>query len=81
MIKDKNSNLDENDNDEIQKEDETTENNENSLINANFNLYKPIKEGLLTFNLSKKNYYTVVPEKYDEFWESFDPKHHYNIIL
>ena len=46
----------------------------NDLINPNFNLYKPIKEGLLTFNLSKKNYYTIVPEKYDEFWESFDPE-------
>ncbi len=60
----KNQFLDENDNEE----------NENNLINANFNLYKPIKEGLLTFNLSKKNYYTIVPEKYDEFWESFDPE-------
>ena len=70
--------MDENDNDnneneEIQKDDDL-DNNENNLINANFNLYKPIKEGLLTFNLSKKNYYTVVPEKYDEFWESFDPE-------
>ena len=46
----------------------------NNLINPNFNLYKPIKEGLLTFNLSKKNYYTIMPEKYDEFWESFDPE-------
>ena len=46
----------------------------NDLINPNFNLYKPIKEGLLTFNLSKKNYYTIMPEKYDEFWESFDPE-------
>ena len=75
--KDKNSYLDDNDNDndndEIQKDDEI-ENNENNSINANFNLYKPIKEGLLAFNLSKKNYYTVVPEKYDEFWESFDPE-------
>ena len=63
----------ENDNDEIQKEEELElDSSENNLINANFNLYKPIKEGLLTFNLAKKNYYTVVPEKYDEFWESFD---------
>ena len=46
----------------------------NDLINPNFNLYKPIKEGLLTFNLSKKNYYTIMPEKYDEFWESFEPE-------
>ena len=61
------------DNDEMVKDDEI-DNNESNLINANFNLYKPIKEGLLTFNLSKKNYYTVVPEKYDEFWETFDPE-------
>ena len=71
--KDKNRYIEENDNEEIQNEEET-ENNENNLINVNFNLYKPIKEGLLTFNLSKKNYYTVVPEKYDEFWESYDPE-------
>ena len=70
--KDNNNYMEENDNDEAKEED--TENNENNSINANFNLYKPIKEGLLTFNLSKKNYYTVVPEKYDEFWESFDPE-------
>ena len=67
---DNNINIDENDNEETVKEDET----ENNLINSNFNLYKPIKEGLLAFNLSKKNYYTVVPEKYNEFWESFDPE-------
>ena len=71
--KDKNSYMDENDNNEIQKDDET-ESNENNLINANFNLYKPIKEGLLAFNLSKKNYYTIIPDKYEEFWESFDPE-------
>ena len=70
--KDSNNYMEENDNDEAKEED--TENNENNSINSNFNLYKPIKEGLLTFNLSKKNYYTVIPEKYDEFWESFDPE-------
>ena len=49
--------------------------NENeNLINENFNLYKPIKEGLLVFNLSKKKYYTIIPDKYEEFWESFDPE-------
>ena len=72
--KDKNNKyMEDNDIDEIKKEDEL-ENSENNLINANFNLYKPIEEGLLTFNLAKKNYYTIVPEKYDEFWESFDPE-------
>ena len=71
--KEKNNYMEENENEEVQKDDEI-ESTENNLINANFNLYKPIKEGLLTFNLSKKNYYTVVPEKYEEFWESFDPE-------
>ena len=72
-----NSNI-QNENEEQKEEDidmneEDNKNDENNdLINPNFNLYKPIKEGLLTFNLSKKNYYTVVPEKYDEFWENFD---------
>ena len=55
-------------------EDNNKQTENNDLINPNFNLYKPIKEGLLTFNLSKKNYYTIVPEKYNEFWESFDPE-------
>ena len=70
-----NINIDENDDDNDEEvKDEETENNENNLINSNFNLYKPVEEGLLAFNLSKKNYYTVVPEKYDEFWQSFDPE-------
>ena len=70
-----NINIDQNDDDNDEEvKDEETENNENNLINSNFNLYKPVEEGLLAFNLSKKNYYTVVPEKYDEFWQSFDPE-------
>ena len=57
------------------KEEENNNQTENNdLINQNFNLYKPIKEGLLTFNLAKKNYYTIVPEEYSEFWKSFDPE-------
>ena len=65
---------------EEKKEDIETNKEENKIneteekINPNFNLYKPIKEGLLTFNLSKKNYYTIVPENYSEFWEQFDPE-------
>ena len=70
--KDHNNYMEEKDNEEAKEEE--SENNENNSINVNFNLYKPIKEGLLTFNLSKKNYYIVVPEKYDEFWENFDPE-------
>ena len=59
---------------EINEEDKKNIENNNDLINPNFNLYKPIKEGLLTFNLAKKNYDRVVPENYNEFWESFDPE-------
>ena len=55
-------------------EDNNKQTENNDLINPNFNLYKPIKEGLLTFNLAKKNYYTIVPEEYSEFWKSFDPE-------
>ena len=58
---------------ETNKEDNKVNESEEK-INPNFNLYKPIKEGLLTFNLSKKNYYTIVPENYSEFWEQFDPE-------
>ena len=73
-----NSNI-QNENEEQKQEDidmeEDNKNIENNdSINPNFNLYKPVKEGLLTFNLSKKNYETVVPEQYEEFWESFDPE-------
>jgi hypothetical protein len=40
-------------------------------INQNFNLYKPIQEGLLSFNLANKIFSIIVPEKYDEFWQEF----------
>jgi hypothetical protein len=40
-------------------------------INQSFNLYKPIQEGLLVFNLANKIFSIIVPEKYDEFWEEF----------
>ena len=52
-----------NNNEEFLSEDE---------INQNFNLYKPLKEGLLVFNLAKKVYYIVVPEKYSDFWEDYN---------
>ena len=45
-----------------------------NFINESFNLYKPIKEGLLSFNLSKKNYNLVVPENYESFWNNFEPE-------
>ena len=40
-------------------------------INENFNLYKPIEKGLLVFNLLKKIYYIIIPEKYEEFWKDY----------
>ena len=62
-------------NEEENINDKKYENNNNeefwseNEINPNFNLYKPIKEGLLVFNLAKKVYYIMVPEKYSVFWE------------
>ena len=58
------------DNEEIEDEEENTPNK----INKKFNLYKPIKEGILSFNLSKKIYIPMTPKKYDEFLKVFDPK-------
>ena len=40
-------------------------------INQNFNLYKPIQEGLLVFNLANKIFSIIVPEKYNEFWQEY----------
>ena len=48
-------------------------NNKNQYeIEQSFNLYKPLKEGLLVFNILKKMYYMTIPEKYFEFWEEFE---------
>ncbi len=63
-------NDEENINNEIQKENDKYFNE--IEINQNFNLYKPIKEGLLVFNLSKKLYNIIVPDKYSEFWEEYN---------
>ena len=57
---------------EEKEEDNNSVNNENNKINPNFNLYKPTKDCLLTFNLAKKNYYTIVPENYNTFLESYN---------
>ena len=54
-----------------EEEDEETTPNQ---INENFNLYKPTKEGMLSFNLSKKIYSTIIPKNYDEFLQVFDPE-------
>ena len=72
----KSNNNEENNEEEINNNEINNKNEEEieETINPNFNLYKPIKEGLLTFNLSKKNYYTIIPENYSEFWNSFDPE-------
>ena len=62
--------------DEAQPENVVNIENEkaDNFINESFNLYKPIKEGLLSFNLSKKNYNLVVPENYESFWNNFEPE-------
>ena len=62
-------------NNEVQINSLNTDNiKSENLINESFNLYKPIKEGLLSFNLSKKNYNLVIPENYDNFWNNFEPE-------
>jgi hypothetical protein len=53
------------------KKEEYNEYFNETEINENFNLYKPIKEGLLVFNLAKKLYHIIVPDKYSEFWEEY----------
>ena len=62
----------ERDNEEEENEEEDEDNIPNQ-INENFNLFKPTKDGILSFSLSKKNYSTKVPNKYDEFLKVFDP--------
>ena len=47
---------------------------EDSLINESFNLYKPMKEGLLTFNISKKRFSLVIPDNYKFFWNNYLPE-------
>ena len=62
----------EGDNEEEENEEEEEDNIPNQ-INENFNLFKPTKDGILSFSLSKKNYSTLVPNKFDEFLKVFDP--------
>ena len=57
-----------------QNEEDNGEQNLDISTNINFNIYKPIKEGLLSFNLGKKNFETIVPEDYEKFLEGFDPE-------
>ena len=58
---------------EENEEEEEEDDNIPNQINENFNLYKPTKDGMLSFNLSKKNYTTLIPNKFDEFLKVFDP--------
>ena len=58
---------------EEEEEDDESEDNIPNQINENFNLYKPTKEGMLSFNLSKKSYSNIIPNKFDEFLKVFDP--------
>jgi len=62
----------------VEKEDNNNEEedeyeNVQNQINENFNLYKPIKEGIIVFNLSKKIYSLTIPENFEEFSIIFDP--------
>ena len=59
------------DNEEPEEDEEETEQNK---INKNFNFYKPTKGGMLCFNLSKKEYSLISPERYEEFLKVFDPE-------
>ena len=63
-------NLNEEENKEIEDEEENAPNK----INKKFNLYKPRKEGILSFNLSTKIYNLITPKKYDEFLQVFEPE-------
>ena len=50
---------------------EKIDNLEKIETDESFNIYKPIKEGLLVFNIAKKLYYIIVPEKYSDFWKEY----------
>ena len=54
-------------------EEEDEDENAQNQININFNLFKPTKEGILAFNLSRKIYSTTIPENFEEFSMLFDP--------
>ena len=60
-------------NNEIENNEiDNNEINDSSLeVNKNFSLYKPYKDGVLVFNLFKKKLYTVVPEKYSDFYSEY----------
>ena len=58
-----------NENEEIDEEDDNVPNQ----INENFYLYKPTKDGMLSFSLSKKNYTTTIPNNFNDFLKVFDP--------
>ena len=60
------------DNEEL--EEEAEEESEQNKINKNFNFYKPTKGGMLCFNLSKKEYSLITPDRYEEFLKVFDPE-------
>ena len=55
-----------------EENEEDEEEIEQNKINKKFNLYKPTKEGILSFNLSQKTYSLTQPENYEEFLKVFD---------
>ena len=58
-------------NEEVEDEEEEEE-IEHNKINKKFNLYKPTKDGMLSFNLSQKTYSLIQPDNYEEFLNVFD---------
>ena len=74
LISDTNRKIEKNNTiDNIDNKNENEFGNEptNIQINPNFNVYKPIKEGLLAFNILKKIYCIIIPENYFDFWKEF----------
>ena len=59
-------------NEEIENGEEDDEENSINQINESFELYKPTKEGILSFNLSKKSFSNISPNNFDEFSKIFD---------
>ena len=72
IAKNKTTDNKEKNNIDTQNEEEISTENIQNQINENFNLYKPTKEGILSFNLSKKAYSFITPVRYEEFLEVFD---------
>ena len=72
IISDTNRKIEQNNNIDNKNIEREIENESTGIeINPNFNVYKPIKEGLLVFNILKKIYYIIIPENYFDFWKEY----------